>query len=395
MFNRERTLEVFNYDIDLNKRSRRSDEEYKNTGLKKNLKVIDNCPLCNEERQITLRASRNNKMCLKCFHNSPEMIRIKQNQNKVKSEVTKQKMRQNHWSKDGMESPFKGHNHTELNKSILAEKQTAHMVGLSASQKRNRYIKSSCSFRGISEQDFDGWSTPESLRIRGSSEYKQWEQKVYERDQHCRFPYCLEKRKNQLVAHHKDGFNWALDRRFDVDNGVILCKYHHNHGPNSFHSKYGNGDNTEAQFAEWIDSNIIVNSIKRDLYLVTGAPGSGKSWVCSQLASQVDYIPYDDVPKEQHLHLMLNNNKLPIVYDPWRKATSFVKRYAANFNIKLIVIVEDLEVVKKRLIQRGGVPDDNTNKYVKRSMLIAKKAEFSGTSDQVLQYLKDKLYAKV
>jgi hypothetical protein len=389
MFNRQRTLEVFGYDLDPNKLSRRSNKEFQSTGLKKDIKVIDNCPSCNAERQISLRSSRKNKSCLKCFHNSSKMIEAKKNQSKIKSEETKQKMRDNHWSKVGtIGSLFKGKTHTPQNKELLSQKQYLYMDGLSASEKRTRYIKSSRSYLGISEQDFDGWATEEALRIRCSKIYKDWEKAVYQRDKHCQFPGCLERRRAQLTAHHKDGFNWAVDKRFDVDNGVLLCKYHHNTGPNSFHSKYGNGDNTKAQFDEWIGANSINAYNNRDLYLVTGPPGIGKSWVCTQLVELFDYIPYDDVPKEQHLHLMLKDDKRPILYDPWRKATSFKKRYGSIFNIKLIVILEDLKVLEDRLRSRGGTPDSNTERYHKRAISIAKDADFKGTSQEVLDFLK-------
>lgn len=50
-----------------------------------------------------------------------------------------------------------------------------------------------------------------------------------------------------LNAHHLDGWNWAKDKRFDVDNGVTLCEGCHI----SFHSMYGKGYNTKEQFKEF------------------------------------------------------------------------------------------------------------------------------------------------
>jgi predicted RNA-binding Zn-ribbon protein involved in translation (DUF1610 family) len=113
MINREKTIEIFGYDIDPNTR-RRTDAEFESTNKinKRNLKVVDNCPSCNVERIISLHASRKNKLCYKCHHNRPEVILAKQNQNKIKSEETKRKMSENHWSLSGMESPFKGKKQT-------------------------------------------------------------------------------------------------------------------------------------------------------------------------------------------------------------------------------------------------------------------------------------------
>ena len=45
----------------------------------------------------------------------------------------------------------------------------------------------------------------------------------------------------KLVAHHKNGYNWDVDNRYNIENGVILCKDHHD----LFHMRYGKGYNTE------------------------------------------------------------------------------------------------------------------------------------------------------
>lgn len=390
MFNRKRTKDHLGYDLDLSKK-RRTKEEHKVTGgVKRNdLIVVDNCPNCNIERQIKLSSSRKNKLCLKCFHNTPDMIRAKKNQVKFKSEQTKQRMKDNHWSKKGLQPWNKGESniYSESTLKSISNSMSDHMSSLSESDKEDRYIKSSCTVRGISIKNFNGWATDESVRIRGSKVYKAWEQLILYRDNICQFPSCIERRKKELVAHHKDGFNWCIDKRFDIDNGVLLCKYHHTVGPKAFHRKYGNGDNTEQQYNEWLLDNTISDPTKKDIYIVTGAPGCGKSWVCNQL-DMYNYIPYDDVPKEQHLHLMLHGDDRPIIYDPWRKATSFSKRYGDIFNIKLIVIVESESILKERLEGRGGIFNDKSIKYCKRANSIATKAAFSGSSDEVLAYLR-------
>jgi len=316
---------------------------------------------------------------------------IKLNQNgKSLTEEHKKKLIKNHWSKSGKLSPFKGKKHSQDSIYKISVAQKKHMESLSETDKVNRYVKSSCSYRNLPLNEFNGWSTGNSIRIRGSKEYKNWENNVIARDNKCQFPTCLERRKSFLVAHHKDGFNWCIDRRFDENNGAALCKHHHSLAHNSFHAEYGNGNNTEQQYLEWINKHKIKASSIKTLIILTGVPGSGKSWVCNQLTDLCHYISYDDIPKEQHLHLMLDDNiKLPILYDPWRKATSFIKRYSDIFNIKFVAIKEKEEVIKNRLINRGGNFDKNTLKYIKRLDTIAKKADFVGTSDEVLKFLID------
>ena len=56
--------------------------------------------------------------------------------------------------------------------------------------------------------------------------YKEWRKKVYTRDNHqCQWPGCQKKR--QLNAHHIK--NWAQfpGLRFVIDNGITVCRQHH------------------------------------------------------------------------------------------------------------------------------------------------------------------------
>jgi len=50
-----------------------------------------------------------------------------------------------------------------------------------------------------------------------------------------------------LEAHHKNGWNAFPDERYDLDNGVTLCKRCHDR----FHETYGYGGNTKYQFDEY------------------------------------------------------------------------------------------------------------------------------------------------
>lgn len=60
-----------------------------------------------------------------------------------------------------------------------------------------------------------------------SPEYKEWRKSVYKRDKFkCQWPGCNERKR--LNAHHiKPWFDFP-GLRFLVDNGITLCKYHHN-----------------------------------------------------------------------------------------------------------------------------------------------------------------------
>lgn len=81
---------------------------------------------------------------------------------------------------------------------------------------------------------------------RYDAEINAWRKAVYERDNFTCVK-CGDNRSGSFNAHHKDGYSWCIERRYDVSNGATLCVTCHR----KFHSIYGNKDNTEAQFDEW------------------------------------------------------------------------------------------------------------------------------------------------
>ena len=81
---------------------------------------------------------------------------------------------------------------------------------------------------------------------------KTWRKAVYARDGYtCR---VCGKHGGDLNAHHLDAYDSAPEARFSVSNGITLCPACHIR----FHSKYGFGGNTAAQFQEWIAGNTEV-----------------------------------------------------------------------------------------------------------------------------------------
>ena len=112
-------------------------------------------------------------------------------------------------------------------------------------------IKSSCRQRGIAIEDFNGFSTTEEHMARNNTYYKEWIRKVFERDNYtCQ---CCGKRGGNLNAHHLYNFSEYEDLRYEVSNGITFCKQCHliNY-PNSFHSIYGERNNTPEQVKEFI-----------------------------------------------------------------------------------------------------------------------------------------------
>lgn len=91
--------------------------------------------------------------------------------------------------------------------------------------------------------------------------YNQWREDVLKRDNYtCQ---CCEEYNAPLVVHHKDGYHWCKERRIDSTNGVTLCNECHDaEYVDSFHFLYGNRNNTEEQYNEWLKQHQEENSLR-------------------------------------------------------------------------------------------------------------------------------------
>jgi DNA-binding CsgD family transcriptional regulator len=137
--------------------------------------------------------------------------------------------------------------------------------------------------------------------------------------------------------------------------------------------------------------STLPNRVK--FYIIAGPAGSGKSWICDQL-TDVNYISYDSIPKEQHYHYMveMSKNGKPIVYDPFRKVSTIYNRYKSVFDMKIVLIEEAADVVYVNLKNRGSnLSMEKVLKGCKHSLRYRKNAYFSGTSQEVLEFLQKDL----
>ncbi len=84
------------------------------------------------------------------------------------------------------------------------------------------------------------------LYKRAIRETVNWRNEVYIRD--CFTCIKCKKVGGKINAHHIDGWNWCVEKRFDINNGATLCIGCHT----KFHSIYGRGDNTSWQFEQFL-----------------------------------------------------------------------------------------------------------------------------------------------
>ena len=89
----------------------------------------------------------------------------------------------------------------------------------------------------------------ERIANRDTIENIKWRISVYERDNYtCQ---CRDKRGGNLEAHHLNSYTDYPDQRYDLSNGITLCKSCHGR----FHHLYTYFHNTREQFMEWLEQD--------------------------------------------------------------------------------------------------------------------------------------------
>ncbi|AKQ08542.1 HNH endonuclease [Bacillus phage PBC2] len=100
------------------------------------------------------------------------------------------------------------------------------------------------------------WRGGKADEARWTAEYREWRKSVFERDGYtCQ--KCKDDKGGNLEAHHILNFSKYKDIRYDINNGITLCKVCHN--PNeegSFHSIYGVYNNTKEQLEEFLGREL-------------------------------------------------------------------------------------------------------------------------------------------
>lgn len=244
-------------------------------------------------------------------------------------------------------------------------------------------IQLSCVNRDIPIEKFDDFTTEETRRERNRFADLGLSRQCFDRDGFkCD---CCGLDRVALNAHHLNSWKHFPDQRFELSNLISLCYTCHR----SFHNICGNGKHTPNTAEQYYEFKLTYNSnpVKKDLYIVAGVSGSGKSWVCSNFKDI--YMEYDSIPKKHARSIIYNHKSDTIIYDPTVHVSTFIKRNSDIFNIKLVVIQEPKETVVSRLISRGGKETPSLSRRILRMRRLAETAAvFSGSSDEVLEYLR-------
>jgi len=132
----------------------------------------------------------------------------------------------------GKPSTFKGRTHTEEAKKRNSEAHKgipSKRKGISRTPEEKLKISigtKKYTPRGEANFMWKGGVTSENIKARQSFEYQEWRRKVYERDNYtCQ--HCGDNKGGNLNPHHIKSFAEYPELRYDVENGITLCKNCH------------------------------------------------------------------------------------------------------------------------------------------------------------------------
>jgi len=153
-----------------------------------------------------------------------------QKRNKVKlgkkhTKETKRKMRESHADFKGEKHPMWGKHHSEESKKKM-----------SSANKGKRFSSATEFKKGMKDEKCPAWRggiSEKNHLIRTSLDFLQWREKVFKRDNYiCQL--CGQ-RGGRLHTHHIKNFSQYPKLRFNINNGITLCKKCHK----VIHNKYG------------------------------------------------------------------------------------------------------------------------------------------------------------
>ena len=102
---------------------------------------------------------------------------------------------------------------------------------------------------GAKNHNWKGGVSTENEKVRGSLEYKLWQDSVKNRDGNC-CQKCGEMRVSKIMAHHILNFSNYKELRLAINNGITFCRKCHK----EFHLKYGFKNNNQEQLIEFLNN---------------------------------------------------------------------------------------------------------------------------------------------
>ena len=134
------------------------------------------------------------------------------------------------------------------------------------------------------------------------------------------------------------------------------------------------------------------------LFILIGAPGVGKTWICNKLSKDFNIISSDrlrngiDAAVDQALL-----GEKPVLVDIPFRIKAFIERWRQKVpDAVVIALVEDRETHEQRLKSRGGEFDATILKRVKRVNSLSKQyANIIGNTDQILNQMEQEVAKQI
>ena len=157
--------------------------------------------------------------------------------------------------------------------------------------------------------------------------------------------------------------------------------------PNYKNTKTKKSANLTLNEAE--PSAIMPQSNARNIYILCGPSGAGKTWLADRLTNDFNIIDMDRLKFDECVKVAstIQEKSLVVINT---QATRFVRELAdKGIRCSVAVINEDESVIKHRISLRGGEFTKGVAKRIKRYQTLAiKLAQFAGTQSEVFSWLK-------
>lgn len=205
----------------------------------------------------------------------------------------------------------------------------------------------------ISGENHGNWNFDKTVEERQDErkypEYTEFVKKVLIRDNYiCRVCGVKINKDTQAAVHHLDGYNWSIEKRIDVSNGICLCGKCHE----SFHSIYGYGNNTKEQFEEWIgfplknlDCNNVIPPTKKIYCIEDDKIYNSTKEICDLLgvnAGQVNICCNMNYPNRK----VLKGKHYLKLSDYEKMSKDDIKQYLCNKQFKPVYCITTKETFK-------------------------------------------------
>ncbi|PWT73945.1 MAG: hypothetical protein C5B60_07480 [Chloroflexi bacterium] len=136
---------------------------------------------------------------------------------------------------------------------------------------------------------------------------------------------------------------------------------------------------------------------KQKIYLLVGCPGSGKTWVCSQLGDAFHIVPHDKRRHNAAIYAREIENEMETATKPLIIETPFgvseimfelkVKR---SYDVVPVFIIEEPGILEERYFKRSGkqIPQGHLTRQETYRERARDLGAFTGTSAEVAAMLK-------